>query len=75
MNNFFGYKYIDGFKIDFFGWNDETDRLMYYSGDKVREAKRHYVCPFGGNPFPGTIIEWFLIVLPNGKKRRYNVYA
>lgn len=75
MNNFYGYKYIDGFKIDFFGFDDKTEQLLYSDGYKVRKAVKHYVCPFGGNPFPGTIIEWYQIILPNGKKKKYNVYA
>ena len=75
MGNFYGYKYINGFKIDFFGYDDKTEQLLYHDGHKARKAVKHYVCPFGGNPFPGTIIEWYQIILPNGKRVKYNVYA
>lgn len=73
MNNFFGYKYINGFKVDFFGYENNT--LYYECNGKTRKAKQHYVCPFGGNPFAGTIIEYYIIILPNGKKKKYNIYA
>lgn len=72
---FYGYKYINGFKIDFFGFDDKKEQLLYHDGVRTRRAKRHYVCPFGGNPFPGTIIEYYTIILPNGKHYKYNIYA
>lgn len=75
MENFYGYKYINGFKIDFFGFDNEKDQLLYHDGYKTRKAIRHYVCPFGGNPFPGTIIEWYQIILPNNKRVKYNIRA
>jgi len=75
MENFYGYKYINGFKIDFFGFDNEKDQLLYHDGYKIRKATRHYVCPFGGNPFPGTIIEWYQIILPNNKRVKYNIRA
>lgn len=75
MNTFYGIKYINGFKIDIFGFDDEKEQMLYESGGKVRKAKRHYVCKFGGNPYPGTIISWYQIILPDGKKHKYNIYA
>lgn len=74
MNNFYEKKYIKGFQVDIFGWDDEADSIIYYS-DKTRKAKRNYVCAFGGNPYPGTLIEYYNIILPNGKKARYSIYA
>ena len=72
---FYGKKYIKGFQIDIIGFEKETDRLLYISGSNTRKAKRNYICSFGGNPYPGTIIEFYNIVLPNGKKAKYNIYA
>ena len=71
----FGYRYINGYKVDIFGWDDKTEQIIYEIGGKIRKAKRHYVCGWGGNPFPGTIIEYYQIILPTGKKVKYNIYA
>ena len=73
----FGYRYINGFKVDFFGWDDEKDRIVYETGGKIRTAKRHYTraALVHGNPYPGTRLEYYQIILPNGKKANYNIYA
>mgnify|MGYP003294968350 CR=1 FL=1 len=71
----FGCRYINGFKVDIFGYDDKTEQILYEICGKIRKAKRHYVCPWGGNPFPGTIIEYYQIILPTGKKVKYNIYA
>ena len=71
----FGYRYIKGYKVDIFGWDDISEQIDYEINGKCRKAKRHYVCPFGGNPYPGTIIEYYILILPNGKKVKYNIYA
>lgn len=75
MNSIFGTRTIGGFSIDFFGFDKDKEQILYSDGCKVRKAKRHYVCPFGGNPFPGTLLEYYNIVLPNGKHARYNIYV
>lgn len=74
-NSIFGYRYINGYKIDFFGWDKEKEQILYEIYGKIRKAKRHYVCKWGGNPYPGTIIEYYQIILPTGKKVKYNIYA
>lgn len=73
----FGYRYINGYKIDFFGWDDVTEQLLYEINGKIRKAKRHYTkaATGFGNPYPGTRLEWYDIILPNGKKAQYNIYA
>lgn len=73
----FGYRYINGFKIDIFGWDDNNEKITYESGGKIRTAKRHYTrAALGfGNPPPGTRLEWYEIILPNGKKASYNIYS
>jgi hypothetical protein len=73
----FGYRYINGFKVDFFGWDAEKERIVYEIGGKIRTAARHYTrAAFGhGNPPPGTRLEYYQIILPNGKKVNYNIYS
>lgn len=75
----FGVRYINGYKVDIFGWDDKTERISYYvyGSGKTREAKRHYTpAALGfGNPYPGTLLEYYEIILPNGKKARYGVFA
>ena len=73
----FGYRYINGFKVDIFGWDDKSEKITYEINGKIRTAKRHYTrAALGfGNPFPGTRLEYYQIILPNGKKVNYNIYA
>lgn len=73
----FGYRYINGYKVDIFGWDDVDEKIVYEINGKIRTAKRHYTKgALGfGNPPPGTLLEWYQIVLPNGKKARYNIYS
>lgn len=73
----FGYRYIKGYKIDIFGWDDKSEKITYSDGVKIRTAKRYYTrAALGhGNPPPGTLLEYYNIILPNGKKARYNIYA
>lgn len=73
----FGYRYIKGYRVDIFGWDDKSEKILYEVEGKIRKAKRHYTkAALGfGNPFPGTIIEYYQIILPNGKKAKYNIYA
>lgn len=73
----FGYRYISGYKVDIFGWDDEHERIVYEIDGKIRTAKRNYTrAALGhGNPPPGTRLEWYTIILPNGKKATYSIYA
>ena len=73
----FGNRWISGYKVDIFGWDDVKEQIHYEINGKVRKAKRHWT-KAGlslGNPYPGTIIEYYHIVLPNGKKVKYDIYA
>lgn len=73
----FGYRYIDGYKVDIFAWDDKNEKISYEINGKIRTAKRHYTrAALGhGNPYPGTRLEYYQIILPNGKKVNYNIYA
>lgn len=73
----FGYRYINGYKVNIFGWDDVRERIDYEINGKIRTAKRHYTrAALGhGNAFPGTRLEWYQIILPNGKRVNYNIYA
>ena len=75
--SFFGHRYIKGYKVDIFGWDDKSEKILYEIDGKIRKAKRHFTkAALGfGNPFPGTIIEYYQIILPNGKRAKYNIYA
>ena len=73
----FGRRYINGFEIDFFGWDAEKERIEYISGGKVRTAKRNFprwALRLHGNTPPGVLLSWYNIILPNGKKARYSIY-
>lgn len=73
----FGYRNISGYKVDIFGWDDKNEKILYEINGKIRTAKRHYTrAALGfGNPYPGTRLEYYQIILPNGKKVNYNIYA
>lgn len=73
----FGYRYINGHKVDIFAWDDKSEKISYEINGKIRTAKRHYTrAALGhGNPYPGTRLEYYQIILPNGKKVNYNIYA
>lgn len=73
----FGYRYINGYKVDIFGWDDVNEKITYEIAGKIRTAKRHYTkaALSFGNPWPGTRLEYYQIILPNGKKVNYNIYA
>lgn len=73
----FGHRYINGYRVDIFGWDDVKEQITYEINGKIRKAKRHYTrAALGyGNPFPGTLLEYYEIILPTGKKTRYNIYA
>lgn len=75
MWNFFGYHYIKGYRVDVFGYDPKTEQIDYEIGGKCRKAVKHYVCKWGGNPYPGTLIEYYNLILPNGKRARLSVRA
>ena len=75
MRNFYGYHYINGYRVDVFGYDPETEQIDYEIGGKCRRAKKNYVCKWGGNPYPGTLIEYYNLILPNGKRARLSVRA
>ena len=76
-NSYFGYHYVNGYRVDIFGWDDVREQIDYEINGKCRKAKRHYTRAglALGNPYPGTIIEYYMLILPNGKKVKYNIYA
>lgn len=76
-NCFFGHRYINGYRVDIFGWDDVKETISYEINGKIRQAKRHYTrASMGhGNPPPGTRLEYYQIILPTGKKVNYNIYA
>jgi hypothetical protein len=68
------YYYFDGFKIDVFGYDRETDTYSYsvetpYSS-KVRTAKAHYKHPDRRNPYLFPYGTYIHIVTPTGKRER-----
>lgn len=72
MNSLYGVHYIKGHAVDVYGYDSDKERITYcVDNGKERQAKRHYVLHgLGGNPYPGTLIEYYDIILPNGKKTR-----
>lgn len=80
MSDLFRTHYLvkDGrhYAVDVYGYDKEKEQIIYcVDNGKERKAKLHYVCGFGGNPYPGTLIEYYNIVLPNGKQTRLGIYA
>lgn len=76
MNELYRTHYLNGHKIDVYGYDDETKQIIYCVDDgKERKAKSHYVCPYGGNPYLGTLIEYYIIILPNRKHIRLEIRA
>lgn len=73
----FGYRYLNGYLVDIFGWDDVSEKITYEINGKIRTAKRYYTkAAFGhGNPPPGTMLEYYNIILPTGKKVKYKIYA
>lgn len=75
MGELFRVHYINGYTVHVFGYNPDTEQIDYETGNRCRRAKKHYVCPWGGNPYPGTVIEYYNIILPNGKRARLTIRA
>ena len=73
----FGYRYINGYRVDFFGWDAEKEQILYEIAGKIRKAKRHYTraATGHGNPPPGTRLSYYNIILPNNTRATYNNYA
>lgn len=68
------YYYFDGFKVDVFGYDKETERYVYsvettYSS-KVREAKKRYKSPDKRNEWIFQFGTYIYIIDPRGKKHR-----
>ena len=38
-NSMFGYRYINGYKVDIFGWDDIDEQIYYEIDGKIRKAK------------------------------------
>ena len=76
MNELFRVHYLNGYKVDVYGYDEKTEQIIYCAdGYKERKAKKHYVCPFGGNPYPGTLIEYYNVILPDGRHARIEIRA
>lgn len=75
MNRVFRYYYgFNGFKVDVFGYDEESETFVYSvetpNSSKVRTAKKRYKAPDKRNPwiFPHGL--FIYIVDPQGKKHR-----
>lgn len=73
MSRPFGYYYFDGYKVDVFGYDRETDTYDYavetpYSS-KVRKAAGHYVGA-GKNEWRYPPYTYINIIDPTGKKKK-----
>lgn len=71
----YGKHYYGGHVIDIYGYDDEKEQIVYnVDNGRERRAKGHYVCGFGGNPFPGTIVSWYSIVI-GSHRIKWNIFA
>ena len=78
MFSIFHYYYFDDFKIDLFGYDDETKQFIYsvetkYSS-KIRKAKKQYKKPDKRNPWYFEYGTFIYIITPTGKKKRLFLY-
>ena len=68
------YYRFDGFKVDVFGYDPDTDRYDYSVesdwGFKVRTAKAHYKYPDKRNEWIFPHGYYIYVIDPNGKKHR-----
>lgn len=74
MNEIWGCRYFDGFKVDIFGYDEKKEKFIYsvetpYSS-KVREAKKYYKAPDKRNEWIFPCGSYIYIITPNGKKKR-----
>lgn len=70
----FHYYPFDTFKVDVFGYDEESETFDYsvetpYSS-KVRQAKKQYKTPDKRNPWRNPGYSYINIITPQGKKRR-----
>lgn len=74
----FRYYWFDGFKVDVFGYDEETEQFDYsvetphYS--KVRKAKKRFKMPDKRNEWLTPTGMFIYIIDPQGKKRRLFLY-
>ena len=74
MRSIFHYYYFDGFKVDVFGYDEDTEQFDYSVeteyGSKCRKAKKQYKAADKRNEwlFPHGL--YIYIIDPQGKKRR-----
>ena len=74
MLSIFHYYYFDDFKVDLFGYDNETERYIYsvetkYSS-KIRTAKAYYKTPDKRNEWRFPYGTYIYIINPYGKKMR-----
>ena len=68
------YYYFNGFKVDVFGYDEETEQFDYsvetpYSS-KCRKAKKHYKAPDKRNEWAFPHGTYIYVIDPQGAKRR-----
>ena len=78
MRSVFHYYYFDDFKVDLFGYDEETEQFYYsvetkYSS-KIRKAKKRYKSPDKRNEWLFQHGTYIYIIAPNGKKHRLFLY-
>jgi hypothetical protein len=74
MRGIFHYYYFATFKVDVFGYDEETEQFAYsveteYSS-KIRSAKKQYKTPDKRNEWRFPFGTYIYIIDPNGKKHR-----
>jgi len=76
MNELYRKHYIKGHEVDVYGYNDEKQQIIYCVDlGKERRAKRNSIALGHGNPYPGTLIEYYVIILRNKKRIRLEIRA
>lgn len=74
MSSIYGYYHFDGFKVDVFGYDKDTDCFDYSVeneyGSKVRRAKSQYKSPDKRNEWKYPCGTYIYIISPIGKKHR-----
>lgn len=70
----FHYYYFKDFKVDVFGFDEDTKQFIYsvetWYNSKIREAKKQYKSPDKRNPWIFPYGTYIYIIDPHGKKRR-----
>jgi hypothetical protein len=74
MRSIFHYYYFDGFKVDVYGYNHDTEQFDYSVETeyncKCRKAKKRYKSPDKRNPWCSPYGTYIYIINPKGKKVR-----